>query len=205
MFALELASAPSLAGPDPQRMVALGANFGPLTCNGQAWRVLTAMFLHYGLLHLGMNMACLYQVRVVERMMGHAEFLALYFASGLVGGLASVAFHPMAVSAGASGAVFGMFGAFAGVMVHRRDRIQPEAWRRTMGSLGMFFGINLVFGLSQREIDLSAHLGGLVTGFVGAYVLARTARPNSRPLLRALIVLGLGAAVAFGGIHMLPR
>jgi rhomboid protease GluP len=205
MFALELASGASLTGPDPQQMLELGADFGPLTCNGQAWRLVTAMFLHFGVVHIGMNMACLYQVRVVERMMGHAEFLALYFASGLVGGLASLAVHPLAVSAGASGAVFGMFGAFTGVMVVRRDRIQPEAWKRTMRSLATFFGINLVFGLSQSAIDLSAHLGGMATGFVGAYVLTKTARPAPKPLSRALIVVGLGAAIAFGGIHALPR
>ncbi|MGH7438460.1 MAG: rhomboid family intramembrane serine protease [Polyangiaceae bacterium] len=205
MFALEVGSGASLTGADPQQMLALGADFGPLTCNGQAWRLVTAMFLHYGVVHIGMNMVCLYQVRIVERMMGRAEFLALYFASGLVGGLASLAVHPLAVSAGASGAVFGMFGAFTGVMVVRRDRIQPEAWKRTMRSLGAFFGINLVFGLSQSAIDLSAHLGGLATGFVGAYVLARTARPTSRPLLRALIVVGLGAAIAFVGVRALPQ
>jgi len=204
MFAFELASGASMAGPDPQQMLALGANFGPLTCNGQAWRLVTAMFLHWGVIHIGMNMVCLYQIRVVERMVSRAEFLALYFASGLVGGLASLAVHPLAVSAGASGAVFGMFGAFTGVMVVRRDRIPPEAWKSTMRSLGTFFGLNLVFGLSQRSIDLSAHLGGLATGFVGAYILAKTARPTSRPLLRALVVLGVGAAIAFGGIHVLP-
>jgi rhomboid protease GluP len=205
MFAVELMSGASLTGPDPQQMLALGADFAPLTCNGQAWRLVTAMFLHYGVVHIGMNMACLYQVRVVERMIGRAEFLAVYFASGLLGGLASIAVHPLAVSAGASGAVFGMFGAFTGVMVVRRDRIQPEAWKRTMRSLGTFFGINLVFGLSQSTIDLSAHLGGLATGFVASYLLAKTARPNSSPLLRALIVLGLAIAVAFGGIRALPR
>jgi rhomboid protease GluP len=163
------------------------------------------MFLHWSALHLGMNMVCLYQVRIVERMLSHGEFLALYFASGLVGGLASLAVHPLAVSAGASGAVFGMFGAFTGVMLVRRDRIPPEAWKRTMRSLGTFFGINLVFGLSERAIDLSAHLGGLATGFAGAYVLAKTARPTSRPLVRGLLVLGFGAAIAFGGIQVLPQ
>jgi rhomboid protease GluP len=205
MFALELASGSGLTGPDPQQMLAIGADYGPLTCNGQAWRLVTAMFLHWGVIHLGMNMVCLYQIRVVERIVGRAEFLALYFASGLLGGLVSLAVHPLAVSAGASGAVFGMFGAFTGIMVVRRDRIEPEAWKRTMRSLGTFFAINLALGLSARSIDLSAHVGGLATGFVCAFVLAKTARPTSRPLLRALVVFGLSAAVAFGGLRALPR
>jgi rhomboid protease GluP len=204
-FAFELVEGAGLAGPDPEEMIALGGNFGPFTCHGQAWRLVTAMFLHYGVIHIGMNMVCLYQVRFVERMLGRAEFLALYFATGLVGGLASVAIHPLAVSAGASGAVFGMFGAFAAVMVARRARIDPGVWQRTMRSLGTFFALNLVLGLSQRGIDVTAHVGGLATGFVGGFALAKTARPGSRPLMRALIVAAVGAAIAYGGIHALPR
>jgi rhomboid protease GluP len=204
MFAFELARGAGLSGPDSREMVALGGNFGPLTCHGEAWRLLTAMFLHYGVIHIGMNMVCLYQIRIVERMLSRAEFLALYFAAGMVGGLASVALHPFTVSAGASGAVFGMFGAFAAVMVVRRARIDPGDWQRTMKSLGTFFALNLVLGLSQSGIDLTAHLGGLVTGFVGGYALARTARPTSRPLVRALLVAAAGAAIAVGGVNALP-
>jgi rhomboid protease GluP len=202
MFALELAAGGSLSGPDPQQMIALGGNFGPLTCEGEAWRLVTAMFLHYGVVHIAMNMACLYQIRIVERMVSRVEFLALYFAAGLVGGLASVAAHPLAVSAGASGAVFGMFGAFTAVMFVRRKRVDPSEWGRIMRSLGTFFALNLVLGLSMRSVDLSAHVGGLATGFVGGFALAKTARPTSRPLVRALIVAAVGAAVAFGGIHV---
>jgi rhomboid protease GluP len=205
MFAFEVAETASLSGPSPQEMVALGGNLAPLTRDGEAWRLLTAMFLHYGVIHIGMNMVCLYQIRIVERLLGRAEFLALYFAAGLVGGLASLATHPHAVSAGASGAVFGMFGAFAAVMVVRRDRIDPVAWRRTMRSLATFFAINVVFGLSQSDIDLSAHVAGLAVGFVGGFALAKTSGPASRPLLRALVVAIVGAGTAFGGLHALPR
>jgi rhomboid protease GluP len=186
-------------------MVSLGANFGPLTRSGQPWRLVTSMFLHFGVVHLAMNMVCLYQVRFVERMLGRAPFLALYFVSGLVGGLASLATHPGAVSAGASGAVFGMFGAFTAVMVVGRKRIDPGAWSRTMRSLGTFFALNLAIGLSARSIDLAAHVGGLVAGFVGSFVLARTASPTARPLLRAFVLAGVGAGIVFGGVCALPR
>jgi rhomboid protease GluP len=205
MFAFEVAQTESLGGPSSQQMIALGGNFGPLTRNGEAWRLVTAMFLHYGVIHVGMNMVCLYQIGVVERMLGRAEFLALYFAAGLVGGLASVATHPHAVSAGASGAVFGMFGAFTAVMVVRRSQIDPGAWQRTMRSLGAFFAINLMFGLTQRSIDLSAHFGGLAVGFVGAFVLAKTASPSARSMWRALAVALAGLGTAFGGLYALPR
>jgi rhomboid protease GluP len=208
MFAYEIARGAGFGGPDAEGMIALGGNVALLTCDGQPWRLLTAMFLHYGVIHIGMNMLCLYQVAIVERMLGRAEYLGLYLASGLVGGLVSLAVHPDAVSAGASGAVFGMFGAFTGVMVARRKALDPQLWGRTMRSLGTFFALNLVFGLSQRSIDLAAHVGGLAVGFVGATILAKTARPTSRPLLRGLrgvVVAALGAAVAFGGLHVLPR
>jgi rhomboid protease GluP len=204
MFVYELGQGASASGPNPQEMIALGGDFGPLTCHGQSWRLVTAMFLHYGIVHIGMNMVCLYQIRFVERMLGRAEFLALYFASGLVGGLASLAIHPNAVSAGASGAVFGMFGAFTAVMVVRRKRVEPGAWLRTMRSLGAFFAINLVFGLAASGIDVSAHIAGLGVGFAGAFVLAKTAKPTSRSLLRAAAVALVGAGIAFGGVSVLP-
>lgn len=205
MFVFEIAETGSLSGPSPQVMIALGGNFAPLTRNGDPWRLVTAMFLHYGIIHIGMNMVCLYQIGFAERILGRAEFLALYLAAGLVGGLGSLATHPLAVSAGASGAVFGMFGAFTAVMVVRRKQIDRWVWQRTMRSLGTFFAINLALGLSQSGIDLTAHLVGLVVGFVGAFVLAKTAGPGARPLLRALAVASAGAATAFGGLYALPR
>jgi rhomboid protease GluP len=205
MFAFELASGAGLGGPTPQQMIALGGDFGPLSAGGEPWRLVTAMFLHYGVIHIGMNMVCLWQIRVVERMLGRAAFFAIYFAAGLVGGLASLVVHFNAVSAGASGAVFGMFGAFTAVMVVRRKNIDPGAWSRTMRSLGSFFALNLVLGLAQSGIDVSAHIGGLAAGFLGAFVLAKTARPGAKALVGAAVVLVVGAGVAFGGLYVLPH
>lgn len=208
VFAFESVRTGTLNAPDPAEMIELGGNYGPLTAHGESWRLFTAMFLHYGLIHVGMNMLCLYQIRIVERIFGRAEFLALYLSAGLVGGLASLAMHPNAVSAGASGAVFGMFGAFSAAMVVRRKQVDPRAWQATMRSLGTFFALNIVFGLSQTSIDLSAHIAGLAVGFVGAFALAKTASRAAKPVshaLRALLVAALGAGVAFGGLYALPR
>jgi hypothetical protein len=72
-----------------------------------------------------------------------------------------------------------------------------------MKNLGSFFALNLVIGLSLRGIDLAAHIVGLATGFVGGFALARTARPTAKPLLRAFVVLAVGAAIAFGGVFAL--
>jgi rhomboid protease GluP len=190
-FAVELAVSGQLSGPDLEAMVSLGANFGPLTAGGQPWRLVTSMFLHFGVVHLGMNMLCLYQVRVVERLLGRASFLGLYLVSGLMGSIVSVVTHPNVLSAGASGAVFGMFGAFAAVMVAARKRIDPRAWSQEMRSLGTFFALNLAIGLSARGIDLAAHLGGLVAGFIGAFALTK---------IRSSMSLGLGGAARSHGV-----
>lgn len=205
MFAFEVAKGASFSEPSSLQLIALGGNFGPLTRNGEAWRLVTAMFLHGGVLHLGMNMVCLYQIAIVERLLGRAEFLALYFAAGLVGGLASLATHPHAVTVGASGAVFGMFGAFTAVMLVRRKEVEPGAWQGTMRSLGTFFAFNLVFGLTQTGIDLSAHVAGLAVGFAGAFALSKTVTPTPSHWLRALVVGFVGAGTAFGGLYALPH
>src|SRR6185369_10833299 len=95
------------------------------------------------------------------------------------------------VIAGASGAVFGVYGAFAAKLVMHRAQIDPEAWRRTVRSLGSFLLLNAVIGLSVASISLSAHAGGFVVGAaVGAALLAGTGpRRVRRPLL--LLVVGL--------------
>ena len=84
-------------------MVEWGANFGPLTADGQWWRLLTAMFLHVGLMHLGFNLYFLWAVgRACEQIFGAAAYAVVYFGSGLIASLASAGVHPLTASAGAS-------------------------------------------------------------------------------------------------------
>jgi membrane associated rhomboid family serine protease len=90
-------------------------------------------------------------------------------------------------------------------MIARRKQIEPGAWQRVMRNLGSFFALNVVFGLAQSSIDLTAHIGGLAAGFAGGFVLSRTARPAAKHLLRALVVAMVGAGTAFGGLYALPR
>ena len=92
-----------------------GANFGPKTMDGQWWRLFTSMFLHFGIIHIGFNMWVLWNVgRLVERLVGNFGFALLYVVSGLLGSVASLAWNPTTISAGASGAVFGVVGALIG-------------------------------------------------------------------------------------------
>ena len=203
-FMYELAKGASLTGATPQQMIDLGGDFAVRTRNGEPWRLVTSMFLHYGVIHIAMNMLCLYQVRIVEKMIGRAEFLALYFATGVLSGVASIMRQPNAVSAGASGAVFGVFGVFAAVMIVRRAKFDPQVWSRTMSSLGTFFALNLIVGLTATGIDMTAHVAGLIAGFIGGYAIAFAQGRTARPALRAAIVAIAGGGIAIGALYAIP-
>jgi len=164
----------SLIDMDMQTLVDMGALFGPLTVlKGEWWRLVTAMFLHGGMTHLLMNMFSLYIVgRGVEMYFDTKSYLSIYFFSGIIGGLVSLYMHPVAVGVGASGAIFGVFGALAGFFLAHRDRIASHS-KAFMKDFGVIIAINLVIGLSIPSIDVSAHIGGLVVGFIGGFVLSK--------------------------------
>jgi rhomboid protease GluP len=159
---------------DMQTLVDMGALFGPLTVlKGEWWRLVTAMFLHGGMTHLLMNMFSLYIVgRGVEMYFDTKSYLSIYFFSGIIGGLVSLYMHPVAVGVGASGAIFGVFGALAGFFLAHRDRIASHS-KAFMKDFGVIIAINLVIGLSIPSIDVSAHIGGLVVGFIGGFALSK--------------------------------
>jgi membrane associated rhomboid family serine protease len=148
----------------------------------QAYRLLTAMFLQASITHIAFNMLSLLFVGVVvERMFGAARFTAIYFASGIVAGLAQVFLSPESVSLGASGAIFGIFGAFGAFFLLRRRSLGPAA-NAYIGQWVFWLAINLYLSFSDRHIALFDHLGGLVTGFIlGAILTAAATRRRARP------------------------
>ncbi|MGE5181485.1 MAG: rhomboid family intramembrane serine protease [Acidobacteriota bacterium] len=204
MFAVELASGADALQPTSQQILRLGGDYAPLTLHGEWWRVGASMFLHFGILHIGMNMLVLWQGRIVEVAYGHLGFLAIYLASGLLGGVGSVAHHGMAVSAGASGAVFGVFGAFGAVLVMRRGAIDPVVWGRAARQLGTFVGINLVIGLQSSTIDVTAHIVGLIVGFVVGVALLAGKRAALQRTKRSLALIVGGIALTIGSLAALP-
>jgi membrane associated rhomboid family serine protease len=200
MFGVELASGIDPISPDVQGMVDLGASYAPLTLGGEWWRLGSSMFLHFGIVHLAMNMLCLHQARAVERLFGRLGFLAIYLLAGLGGGIAVLLVSGNVVSAGASGAVFGVYGAFGAKLVLHRSQFAPDSWRNTMRRLGTFLGLNAVIGVSVSSISLSAHIGGLIVGVaVAAALLAGTrAAPRGRafhPAVRAIALIAAGLAL----------
>src|SRR3954466_13548525 len=148
-------------------LIEFGAKVNSLILDGDWWRLLTPIFLHIGLLHLVMNTLALYYLGItVERIFGNSRFLFIYLFAGVSGSLASLLFS-LNLSAGASGAIFGCFGAllYFGTAF-------PKLFFRTMGlNILIVIGINLVFGFSIPGIDNAGHIGGLLGGFLAAAVV----------------------------------
>lgn len=164
----------SLIDMDIEVLVNMGALYGPITVlDSEWWRLLSAMFLHGGMTHLLMNMFSLYLIgRGVEQYFNTTSYVSIYLFSGLLGGLASLYMHPASVGVGASGAIFGIFGAMAGFFLAHREKIEAHT-KAFMKDFAMIIGINLVLGFSIPSVDVSAHVGGLVIGFIGGYVVSK--------------------------------
>ncbi len=184
--------------PSPQQAIAFGADFGPLTLNGQWWRLVTSMFVHFGIVHIGLNMWCLWNLgRAAEQLMGRASYLLAYFVSGLFASIVSVYWHPMAAGAGASGAIFGMAGVLVSYVYLKKTPAHLQINSRMLGSLGTFIAYNLAFG-ALPGISNAAHIGGLVMGLaVGAVLPAAGASEDARRT--RLSVVAVFAAIALVG------
>jgi rhomboid protease GluP len=152
-------------------LFAMGAKINTAIAGGQYYRLVTAMFLHGGLLHIGFNAYALYALGPeAERIYGTMRFLALYFIAGLAGGVASYALNA-SPAVGASGAIFGLIGGLAAFYYVAR-RLLGEVSRQQLGSLITVIMINLFIGFSTPVIDNTAHIGGLIGGAVVGWLLA---------------------------------
>lgn len=151
--------------------------------DGAVHRLLTSTFIHYGILHLLLNMWALWMLgRNLEAALGPARFVALYMLSGLGGSIAGYLFSPEAISAGASGAIFGLFAALFVVL---------KRLRRDTSSVVPVLIINLVLTFTVPNISIAGHLGGLVVGAIVAAGLAYAPRQG-----RTAVQVATIAAVA---------
>jgi membrane associated rhomboid family serine protease len=172
-----------------------GALYGPLVHHGDWWRLITAAFLHYGPIHLGMNMLALWWLGApVELVLGRVRFLLLYLASGLAGSAGALFWSPNAVTVGASGAIFGMLG--AGLILEYR------ATGSLAGNYLTLIVINLAFTLGfAGHISVGGHVGGLVGGILGTLAivyLGRTHKPfDTASVVGLLAVAALSIAIAY--------
>lgn len=203
VFVGMLLSGASFLSPSPQMVLAWGANFGPYTLAGQWWRLLTSCFVHYGIIHIGFNMWCLWSLgELAEHLYGRFTYLFVYLLCGISGSLVSVWWHtPPVLSAGASGAIFGIAGAVI-ASLKLGEFASTAALRPVMQSLMAFVGYNLIFGILGAT-DNACHLGGLVAGLVLGALIAKIA-PEPRILPR-LAVLVIVAGLLAGGAYQLQK
>ncbi|MDR3762727.1 MAG: rhomboid family intramembrane serine protease [Acidobacteriota bacterium] len=195
-------SGASPISPSGEKMLVWGANFGIYTLPDQPWRLLASCFLHFGILHLAMNMWCLWSLgQFVERLYGHVTFACVYLLCGLAGSLASLWWHTQgAVSAGASGAIFGIAGAAIGSLKFGEFNHSPMA-RSIMSSMLAFVGYNVVFGMMLGITDNACHIGGLLAGLLLGALIARLApMPKLMPRLMALAIVA--ALLAVGWVRL---
>jgi len=174
--------------------LAWGANFGPATQDGEWWRLGTALFLHFGAIHLFMNLCALWDGgRLVERMYGHSRFVVLYFTSGLMGNLLSLVIQGgSAVSGGASGAIFGVYGGLLVFLWRERAELDAHEYRWMFWGAVAFSALTILLGFIIPGIDNSAHIGGFVTGLLAGVALAPALDESKlSPLKPRLIATGL--------------
>jgi membrane associated rhomboid family serine protease len=136
--------------------------FGPSVAEGEWYRLLTSGFLHASIFHIGFNMFALYFLgRILEPGIGTPRFVAIYFASLFAGSLGATILSPDSLTIGASGAIFGIFGATFVIARHR-------GIAGLASSVGIILVLNLVFTLGRPEISLGGHVGGLIGGVLCA-------------------------------------
>jgi len=143
---------------------------------GEYYRLFTSIFMHGDGMHIVMNMLSLYIVgTMVEKLFSKTSYLLIYFVSALIGSFTSIYMHLGGQAVGASGAIFGLFGALAGfAFVHRN--VMKQQFMSFMKNFGVILLINLGIGFLFPAIDVSAHVGGLISGMVGGYMIAKN--PN---------------------------
>jgi rhomboid protease GluP len=200
MFVVEILSGAvdAFGARSGRSIVDLGALVPVLVAQGQYWRLFTVMFLHANLLHLAFNMYALYLFgSLIEDALGTVRFLGIYFLCGLLASVTSFAFSPpLGIAVGASGAIFGLLGAWVAYNYRRRGSALASA---NLRSALLIVAINVFLGFSIAGIDNFAHLGGLASGAAAGWLAEGVGPRNVRPYVQAagfaaLVLIGLTLA-----------
>ncbi len=186
----------------PGRVLALGALVPALVAEGEAWRLLTSIFLHSGFIHLAMNMISLYFLgSFAEVSFGRGRFFALYFISGIAGGLAYLYFGSFDTPAvGASGAIFGLLGGVFGFAIKRGTFSTRNP---VISQLLILTAINLFLGATIPNVSNTAHVGGLLGGLVYGWLFAPTVYSRMRLVAATPIVAAFGLEALLLGVWYL--
>jgi rhomboid protease GluP len=202
VFALMVIDGVGLFEPSGIDIIRWGANYGPLTLSGDWWRLISCVFVHIGIIHIAFNMYAFYMVGVfLEPMLGKTRYIVAYLSTGVFANLASLWWHSDPVpSAGASGAIFGMYGVFLAML---STNLIPKHLRNgLLQSIGIFIVYNLIYGM-KSGVDNSAHVGGLVSGFVIGYLYylfgmkGENAEKKKIPVVAAVAIVTLIVAFLY--------
>ena len=151
VFIVMLLAGGDFVRADSQLLIRFGSNFGPLTWRGEYWRLLSCAFIHFGIFHIALNMYALYQGgELTERLYGSSRYAVIYLLSALAGSVASGWWDPTRNSAGASGAVFGVYGALLVFFAMRRADFPPQLWKSIGSSALLLCGYSLAVGAAIR-------------------------------------------------------
>ena len=168
IFLVEIIKAKNLIDIDIYTLAEMGAKVNVFINNGEYYRLLTAAFLHGGIIHIFFNMSALNIIgKEVETVYGGKKFLIIYFLSALGGNIFSYLFKPTSISVGASGAIFGLLGAMLVFGIKERQKIGKEYAKNILETIGL----NVIIGITIPNIDNFAHMGGLVIGFIMGFIL----------------------------------
>ena len=188
VFIVMIASGVGIMSPSTLSLLKWGADFGPLTLTGDWWRAVTCNFIHIGAFHLLMNMyAFMYVGLLLEGLIGSRRMFMSYLLTGLCSAVFSLYMHGETISAGASGAIFGLYGIFLAFLFFHR--IAKEQRKALLTSILIFVGYNLVYGM-KAGIDNAAHIGGLLSGFLLGIIYVCSYKFEKADAQRTVSILG---------------
>ena len=208
VYVMMVLSGVSAFSPTAVQLVHWGALFGPIVHQGQWWRLITAGFVHIGIIHIAFNMWCLwYLAELSEFIFGGWTTVAIYVLTAITSSMLSLFLHPQIISAGASGAIFGIAGAII-IALRVGHHTVPEPVRRAISNSALrFAAYNLVFGLLPG-IDDAGHFGGLFGGLAlgAAYAITQSmpSQEDRREVRAAISVafLALLISITIGPLHV---
>ncbi len=191
---------------NPSVLLAWGAKSNAAIDAGEWWRSVTPVFIHIGLLHLGFNSYALWIIgQQVEKLYGSARFVILYVLLGIAGVAGSYAYSPVSLSAGASGAIFGLFGVLLVFGYRNRGNVPAFLGRAVGRGILPIILINLVIGFMIPMIDNAAHIGGLVAGIVLGSVMGFQVPGSDTSSGYKLSQAGALALIAVGFLQVLAH
>jgi rhomboid protease GluP len=201
VYILMVATGVHFIEPTGEDLVLWGANFRPLTVAGDWWRLVSACFVHIGIIHIAFNMYALAIAGIhLEPLIGRWRMIALYLITGIAASLASLWWHENTISAGASGAIFGLYGVFLALLL--TNLLDKDVRKQLLSSIGIFVVYNLMYGLTGG-VDNAAHIGGLVSGLLCGFALYPALRKPQDGTLRIASIVIPGGLVLLATVVML--